>query len=461
MNIHIIGICGTFMGGIARMAKTLGHTVSGSDQNTYPPMSTQLESMGVELFEGYSADNIAENIDIVIVGNTISRGNPELEHVLNNHLHFTSGAQWLHENVLRDKWVVAVSGTHGKTTTSSLITWILEYCGYEPSYLIGGVPANFGESSRLTDSMFFVIEADEYDTAFSDKRSKFVHYAPNTLVINNLEFDHADIFNNLEDIQTQFHHLLKILPENGQVIYNQSETSVQQTISKGCWSEQQTFEVNDSASEKITTSDWSIHPNKADASEFTVSNKDKEVIGKWDLIGQHNLNNAITAIAAVNHVGVTVEQAIAALPEFKSVARRLETKAQGNGVTIYDDFAHHPTAITLTLDALRNNVGSEKIVAVLEARSNTMKMGYHKDKLADSLQKADTVYVYLPESIEWRNELNGGDNMYITDNFEQLLQSIQEECNSGSPQVPTHVLIMSNGGFQGIHSRLEKTIINT
>lgn len=456
MNIHFIGVCGTFMGGVARFAKALGNTVSGSDKNTYPPMSTQLADLGIELFEGYSADNIAPDIDIIIVGNTISRGNPELEHVLSQNLAYTSGAQWLNENVLHDKWVIAVSGTHGKTTTSSLITWILEYCGYNPSFLIGGVPANFGVSSRLTESTFFVIEADEYDTAFSDKRSKFLHYNPRTLIINNLEFDHADIFKDIEAIQTQFHHLLKILPENGQVIYNQAEELVTQTITKGCWSEQKTFLISTSEAPKDELANWQIMSTNADASKFNVKNNGQSYPTHWNLIGQHNLNNAISAIAAVHHVGVTPENAVAALPSFTSVARRLELKTQINGVSIYDDFAHHPTAISLTLKALRNKVGKQKIIAVLEARSNTMRMGFHKDKLVDSLTEADIAFIYLPKSIEWRDQLNNGKNLVIESEFDNLMQAIHSQCGHD-----THVLIMSNGSFENIHKRLENAIINS
>ncbi len=433
------------MGGIARLAIELGHKVSGSDQNTYPPMSTQLADLGVSLSDGYHSDNIPEDADIIVVGNTISRGNPELEWTLSNNKAYTSGAQWLSENVLRDRWVLAVAGTHGKTTTSSLLTWILEYCDYQPGFLIGGVPENFGQSARLGSSSFFVIEADEYDTAFSDKRSKFVHYHPKTLIINNLEFDHADIFADLAAIQQQFHHLLKIVPEHGQVIWNQSQDAIKEVLDMGCWSQHKSFSFNPSS----TDTDWQIKGLNPEASEFEVNNQNQVYQGKWELIGQHNLNNAISAIAAAHHVGVPVAQSCEALQQFKSVKRRLELKASINNIQIYDDFAHHPTAIEFTLRALRNKVGSERIIAVIEPRSNTMKMGVHKAAFPKATEVADIVAYHLPSGLNWDGSFLENEQTKLYHSTDDLLAFLVQ-----SAQANDHILMMSNGGFENIHNRL-------
>ena len=452
MHLHIIGICGTFMGGVARIAKELGHTVSGSDANTYPPMSTQLESLGVELFEGYSANNIPTTADIVVVGNTISRGNSELEAVLDQGLPYTSGAQWLSEHVLNSKWVLAVAGTHGKTTTASMLAWILEDCGYTPGFLIGGVPANFNESARLGQSDFFVIEADEYDTAFCDKRSKFIHYRPKTLVINNLEFDHADIFDTIEDIKKQFNHLLKTVPSLGLVVHNDSEEHVKAVLEMGCWSEQQSFGQNQECS-------WSCKPITTDCHEFDIAHGAQSSQVSWDLIGQHNMLNAVAAIAAAHHVGVQLKDAASALSQFKSVKRRLEVIYNEAGIVVYDDFAHHPTAIKGTLNGLRNKVGNEHIIAVLEPRSNTMKRGVHKDLLAQALNDANETYIFADENVQWDiKQLKSQtikDYSKISSLLDDLIVQAKERSDANSP---LHILIMSNGGFNGLHKKLVESL---
>lgn len=457
MNIHIIGICGTFMGGVARLACDLGMNVTGSDANTYPPMSTQLESLGIDLSEGFAADNIPENVDLVLVGNTISRGNAELEYVLEKGLAYTSGAQWLGDNVLAGRWVLAVAGTHGKTTTSSMLAWILDDNQLSPGYLIGGVPENFGESARLGDTPFFVIEADEYDTAFSDKRSKFVHYRPRTLILNNLEFDHADIFADLGAIQTQFNHLLKTVPAQGQIIYNQSEPAIGELLEMGCWSETKSFKLQ--SNEPETGSDWSCTKETSDASEFIVhhtsNNKSEQHQVKWDLIGDHNMSNALAAIAAAHHVGIKVEHAAQSLANFRSVKRRMEKIHDDGRIRVFDDFAHHPTAISETLNALRNNVGQERIIAVLEPRSNTMKRGVHKHLLADALSSADQVFMFASKDVLWDvNELLGK-NIETFKNTDELLENLSLACQNDDT---TNVLIMSNGGFENLHQRFIKLL---
>ena len=346
MHIHILGICGTFMGGIAAIAKSMGHKVTGSDLNVYPPMSTQLESLGIQLTQGFDPAQLNPEPDIVIIGNALSRGNPAVEYILERNINYTSGPQWLSQNVLKDRWVVAASGTHGKTSTSSMIAWILDYAGLKPGFLIGGIPENFGVSARLGESPFFVIEADEYDSAFFDKRSKFVHYRPRTLVINNLEFDHADIFENLAAIQKQFHHLMRILPGNGLALIPEADTNIQQVIEMGCWSEIQTL-----------GKDWQVGQCKADGSSFEVRlNEQSCGTVNWQLIGDHNVHNGIMAIAAARHAGVKPDIAIEALCSFVNAKRRMELIGEVKGVTIYDDFAHHPTAIKTTLKGLRNKV---------------------------------------------------------------------------------------------------------
>lgn len=451
-NIHIIGICGTFMGGVARLAKDMGYTVSGSDANTYPPMSTQLESLGVELYEGYRASNIPDNADIVVVGNTIGRGNPELEHVLSNNIAYTSGAQWLGDNVLRERWVLGVAGTHGKTTTSSLLAWLLQDNGLAPGYLIGGVPENFGESARLGDTPFFVIEADEYDTAFSDKRSKFVHYKSKTLVLNNLEFDHADIFNDLAAIQTQFHHLIKTIPEHGQIIHNADEPAIDQVLEMGCWSERKSF----GSDAKNHHTDWQVTKTKADASAFTIHYQGQDYPTEWSLIGDHNMHNALAAVAAAHHVGVPIAHAVNSLAGFKSVKRRMEMifdgYAFGKRVRVFDDFAHHPTAIDQTVNGLRKSVGEEAIFAVLEPRSNTMKQGVHKHLLANALEQANYSLVYANEQVEWDiNELHSTTTAAFKSVDTLLDELIAKLMQSGDD---CNVLIMSNGSFENLYQRL-------
>ncbi|MDM8545515.1 UDP-N-acetylmuramate:L-alanyl-gamma-D-glutamyl-meso-diaminopimelate ligase [Candidatus Venteria ishoeyi] len=440
MHIHILGICGTFMGSLAVLAKQMGHHVSGSDANVYPPMSTQLEQQGIVCVEGYNASQLEPEPDMVVIGNALSRGNPAVEAVLNQGLAYTSGAQWLAEQVLAKRWVLAVAGTHGKTTSSSMLAWILEDAGLNPGFLIGGVPQNFNISARLGDSPFFVVEADEYDTAFFDKRSKFVHYHPHTLVCNNLEYDHADIFPDLAAIQRQFHHLIRTVPGNGKILYLQ-QNSLKSVLEQGCWSD--TEILNDSET------GWLSHSLNADGSHFQVffaGQLQGEVHSV--LPGKHNQHNALAAIAAARHAGVPTAIACEALGQFKGVRRRLELRGEINQIRIYDDFAHHPTAIAETLVALRARVGSKRIIAVLEPRSNTMKLGVHRDKLAASLQVADLVRVYQPAEQNWEFP---GEHLPIAQfhQIEDLLAHLLSEL-----QPDDQVLIMSNGGFGNLHQRL-------
>ncbi|MEZ8966519.1 UDP-N-acetylmuramate:L-alanyl-gamma-D-glutamyl-meso-diaminopimelate ligase [Vibrio breoganii] len=442
MHIHILGICGTFMGGAAVLAKQLGHKVTGSDANVYPPMSTLLESEGVEIIQGYDPEQLEPRPDLVVIGNAMSRGNPCVEYVLDNNLKYTSGPQWLQEFLLHDRWVLAVAGTHGKTTTSSMLAWILEDCGYEPGFLVGGVLGNFDQSARLGGSMFFVVEADEYDSAFFDKRSKFVHYHPRTLVMNNLEFDHADIFDDLEAIKRQFHHLVRTVPSNGRILSPADDEALSDVLTRGCWSETE-----------FSGKEWQVKKRKADGSHFEVYLKQQKVGEvKWNLVGDHNVNNALMAIAAARHVGVVPDLACESLGRFINTKRRLELKGEVNGITVYDDFAHHPTAVELTLDGLRNKVGEQRIFAVLEPRSSTMKMGVHKDTLAASLGLADKVFLYQPDSIEWSVEeiaQQCSQPAQASNSVDDIVQSLVEETKPGD-----HILVMSNGGFEGIHTKL-------
>ncbi|CAI3925819.1 UDP-N-acetylmuramate--L-alanyl-gamma-D-glutamyl-meso-2,6-diaminoheptanedioate ligase [Alteromonas macleodii] len=442
MHVHILGICGSFMGGIAAIAKSLGHKVTGSDKNVYPPMSTQLEALGIELTEGYCESQFDPAPDMVVIGNAMSRGNPAVEYVLNRNLPYTSGPQWLLDNLLKDRWVIGLSGTHGKTTTSSMVAWILEHASLNPGYLIGGVPENFGVSARVGESPFFVIEADEYDSAFFDKRSKFVHYRPKTLVINNLEFDHADIFADLGAIQTQFHHLVRMVPENGLILTPNNTPAIEDMLKKGCWSSRQSL-----------GKEWHAELLKKDGSKFNVLHNGV-IAGTvtWALVGQHNVDNALMAIAAAHHAGVTLPDAIDALSFFKNVKRRMEVKGEVNNITLYDDFAHHPTAIATTLDGLRKKVGNARILAVLEPRSNTMKMGVHKDTLANSWQKADEVYLYEPEGMDWSLVDSVAHSNAPTHCFRDVEKIVQGVCNVAQPG--DHILVMSNGGFEGIHGRI-------
>jgi UDP-N-acetylmuramate: L-alanyl-gamma-D-glutamyl-meso-diaminopimelate ligase len=434
------------MGGIALLARALGHRVTGSDANVYPPMSTQLEAAGITLMEGYAPQHLQPEPDVVVVGNAMSRGNPAVEYMLERGLRYTSGPQWLAENVLQGRWVLAVAGTHGKTSTASLLAWLLEYANLEPGYLIGGVPENFGRSARLGKAPFFVVEADEYDTAFFDKRSKFVHYRPRTLVLNNLEFDHADIFDDLAMIQRQFHHLLRTVPGNGLVIAPAHDANLAAVLEQGCWTPLESFDAEREAT-------WQAASASADGSRFELICEGKPA-GRveWGLLGRHNINNALAAIAAARHAGVPVAVSIEALREFRNVKRRLELIGEVGGVRVYDDFAHHPTAIRTTLEGLRGRVGSQRIIAVLEPRSNTMRRGVHAGELAGALQVADRVLFFRPAELAWdaATALQPlGDRVALFDSSEAIIEALAETAQPGD-----HLLIMSNGGFEGLHRRL-------
>lgn len=447
-HIHILGICGTFMGSLAILAKQLGYRVTGSDANVYPPMSTQLEQQGIELMQGYLPEHLQPQPDLVVIGNALSRGNPAVEYVLDRGMPYVSGPQWLAEHVLQNKWVLAVAGTHGKTTTASMLAWILEQAGMQPGFLIGGVPQNFSVSARLGATDFFVVEADEYDSAFFDKRSKFVHYRPRTLVMNNMEFDHADIFADLAAIQTQFHHLLRTVPGNGLVIYPQQDAALEQTLQQGCWTPVQTTGE---------CGQWQARLNKPDGSDFVILHEGVEQ-GRvsWSLTGGHNVANALAAVAAARHVGVLPEQAAAALSRFASVKRRMELLTDSNGVRLYDDFAHHPTAIASTLQGLRHQVGSEYIVAVIEPRSNSMKLGAHRDGLAPSTAAADQVLWFAPAELGWDLAdavKNAPVPTQVLATVEAIIAEILRLRRRGM-----HVVLMSNGGFAGLPQRLKQEL---
>ncbi|ACS84352.1 UDP-N-acetylmuramate:L-alanyl-gamma-D-glutamyl-meso-diaminopimelate ligase [Musicola paradisiaca] len=445
MRIHILGICGTFMGGLALLARSLGHEVTGSDANVYPPMSTLLEEQGITLIQGYDPAQLDPAPDLVIVGNAMTRGNPCVEAVLERNIPYVSGPQWLHDHVLRDRWVIAVAGTHGKTTTAGMVTWILEACGYQPGFVIGGVPGNFTVSARLGQSPFFVVEADEYDCAFFDKRSKFVHYSPRTLILNNLEFDHADIFDDLKAIQKQFHHLVRLVPGSGRIIIPANDLHLKQVMTMGCWSEQELV-----GEEGI----WKAKKVASDASVFQVY-LDNELVGEvsWKLVGEHNMHNGLMAIAAARHVGVMPGDACQTLGEFINAHRRLELRGTADGVSVYDDFAHHPTAILATLAALRSKVGgTARILAVLEPRSNTMKMGHCKNELAPALGRADGVFLFQPQHIPWQvAEVADAcvQPAHWSADVDTLVDMIVKTAQPGD-----HILVMSNGGFGNIHSKL-------
>jgi UDP-N-acetylmuramate: L-alanyl-gamma-D-glutamyl-meso-diaminopimelate ligase len=449
MRIHILGICGTFMGGIAALARAAGHEVSGSDANVYPPMSTQLESLGIPLLPGYSPEHLKPAPDLVLVGNALSRGNPELEALLARGLPYASGPQWLAENVLRGRHVLAVAGTHGKTTTSSMLTWILEYAGLNPGYLIGGLPRDFKVSARAGSGKYFVVEADEYDTAFFDKGAKFLHYRPRTLVLNNLEYDHADIFPDLVSIQTQFHHLVRTVPGNGLIAVNAADAALQKVLAKGCWTPTETF--------SLAEADWAARHVAEDGSAFTVTYHGKTAaMVEWDLLGRHNVTNALAAMAAARHVGVIPSQAAEALIRFQGVKRRLEVRARVDGVTIYDDFAHHPTAIAATLAGLRRHVGKQRIFALLEPRSASMKLGVHRDSLAASLTDADRVFVYRAPNVTWDVAAAVqplGVRASVSAELGQLVDAVVAEVHGGD-----HVLIMSNGDFGSVHEKLTERL---
>lgn len=445
MRIHILGICGTFMGGLAMLARAQGHEVTGSDDNVYPPMSTLLEQQGIALIQGYDPQQLMPRPDLVLIGNAMTRGNPCVEAVLEQGIPYLSGPQWLHDYVLRERWVLAVAGTHGKTTTAGMLTWILESCGLAPGFVIGGVPGNFDVSARLGDTPFFVIEADEYDCAFFDKRSKFVHYSPRTLILNNLEFDHADIFDDLKAIQKQFHHLVRIVPGQGRIISPENDINLRQVLAMGCWSEQElTGEQGQ----------WQVQKLTNDAAEWEVL-LDGERVGQvnWSLVGEHNMQNGLMAIAAARHVGIAPADAAAALGGFINARRRLELRGEADGVCVYDDFAHHPTAILATLAALRGKVrGTARILAVLEPRSNTMKMGISKNELAPSLGRADEVFLLQPENIPWQvAEVADAciQPAHWSADINTLVEMIIKTAQPGD-----HLLVMSNGGFGGIHQKL-------
>jgi UDP-N-acetylmuramate: L-alanyl-gamma-D-glutamyl-meso-diaminopimelate ligase len=454
MHVHILGICGTFMGGIAAIAKAAGHRVTGSDKNVYPPMSTQLEALGIELIHGFEAAQLKPRPDVVVVGNVMTRGVPVTEGLLDSGIPYASGPEWLAREVLRDVHVLGVAGTHGKTTTSSMLAWILEYAGLKPGFLIGGVPGNFGDSARLggtsaSGTKYFVIEADEYDTAFFDKRAKFVHYRSRTLILNNLEFDHADIYENLGAIQKQFHHLVRTVPASGCILWNASDANLAATLGMGVWTPREAFARQ--AGQGIT---WSLdQPEGGDFSKFVVLEGGRPVgTVRWDLLGAHNAENALAAIGAARHAGVSVSQSIAALAGFKGVKRRMELRGEVAGIAVYDDFAHHPTAIAYTIDGLRRKVGNKRIVAVLEPRSATMKMGVHRETLGPSLSAADAVWMFAPPDLGWDADSvvsSLGGKGRVARSLDELVNGL-----AGSTSPGDQVLIMSNGGFGGLHGRL-------
>jgi UDP-N-acetylmuramate: L-alanyl-gamma-D-glutamyl-meso-diaminopimelate ligase len=449
MHVHILGICGTFMGGIAAIAKAAGHRVTGSDKNVYPPMSTQLEALGIELTTGFDAAQLSPKPDVVVVGNVMTRGVPVIEALLESNIPYTSGPEWLAREVLRDVHVLGVSGTHGKTTTSSMLAWILEHAGLNPGFLIGGVPANFAVSARLGGRKHFVIEADEYDTAFFDKRAKFVHYRPRTLILNNLEFDHADIYENLAAIQKQFHHLVRTIPGSGLILWNAADDHLEATLAMGAWTPREGF--GRTPGSKIA---WSLDVEAGgDFSKFVVleAGKPKGTV-EWSLLGAHNAENALAAIGAARHAGVSVAQSIAALAEFNGVKRRMELRGEVRGIAVYDDFAHHPTAIAYTIDGLRRKVGAKRIVAVLEPRSATMRMGVHRETLAPSLAGADSVWMFAPADLGWDADAvvaKLGSKGRLARSVEELVDGLAASSAAGD-----QVLIMSNGGFGGLHGKL-------
>jgi UDP-N-acetylmuramate: L-alanyl-gamma-D-glutamyl-meso-diaminopimelate ligase len=441
-HLHVLGICGTFMGGLAAIAREAGFRVTGCDANVYPPMSEQLKALGIELIEGYGKEQMALAPDVWVVGNVVARGNPLMEAILDSGARYVSGPQWLAEQVLRGRHVLAVAGTHGKTATASMLAWILEHAGCKPGFLIGGLPSNFGISARLGEGPLFVIEADEYDTAFFDKRSKFVHYPPRTAILNNLEFDHADIFGDLADIERQFHHFVRIVPSNGRLVVNGMDEALKRVLTKGCWTPVERFGVDEG---------WQAGPPDVDGG-FDVQLEGR-VLGRvhWSQPGEYNRHNALAAVAAARHAGVEPAAAIGALAQFKGVRRRMEQRGAARGVTVYDDFAHHPTAIRVTLEGLRAQAGNSRILAVLEPRSNTMKQGVMKDQLPASLAAADRVFVYSA-GLGWDAAAALrplGDRARCFEQFDALVAAIAAEARAGD-----RVLVMSNGGFGGIHEKL-------
>jgi UDP-N-acetylmuramate: L-alanyl-gamma-D-glutamyl-meso-diaminopimelate ligase len=452
MRVHILGICGTFMGGIAALAKAAGHQVSGSDQNVYPPMSTQLRKLGIRLHEGYDESQLDDDLDCVVVGNVLSRGNPAIEALLNSGLPYYSGPEWLADNVLKDKWVFAVAGTHGKTTATSMLAWILDYAGLEPGFLVGGIPNNFSISARLGRSKYFVVEADEYDTAFFDKRAKFVHYRPRTLAITNIEYDHADIYTDLDAILWQFHQLIRTVPSKGLITLNGHDPNVDVLLSKGAWTPVETFSARDEAAT------WSaVYDLIGAKSRFSVFRRGEKVgQAGWALVGGHNLENALAALSSAVHAGVGIDIALEALSQFKGVKRRLEKRGVFQGVTVYEDFAHHPTAINTTLSALRSQHTDRRIIAVVEPRSNTMRMGVHRDALRKSFDAADRVFVLAAGDLDWKPEATLatlGGKLSVSTDVEELLGALLDELTSGD-----QVVLMSNGSFQGLPRLLQQAL---
>jgi UDP-N-acetylmuramate: L-alanyl-gamma-D-glutamyl-meso-diaminopimelate ligase len=446
MRVHILGICGTFMGGIAAIAREAGHVVTGADQNVYPPMSTQLETLGIRLTEGWDPAQLDPRPDVVVVGNALSRGNPVVEALLNLGLPYTSGPDWLASHVLQGRWVLAVAGTHGKTTTSGLLAWILEHAGLSPGFLIGGVPGNFTVSARLGAAPFFVVEADEYDTAFFDKRAKFVHYRPQTAILNNLEYDHADIYPDVASIRRMFHQLVRTVPGEGRLIVNAEDPELAAALALGCWTPVERFGRGAAA-------DWQVRSLAADWSEFEVWHRGARVgAAHWPLIGAHNAENALAALLAARHAGVPLAAALDALGSFRNARRRMEVRGRVCDVTVYDDFAHHPTAIAATIEALRSRVGSARLLAVLEPRSATMRMGVHRETLAGSLAGADLVFLYEPADLGWDVRAATaplGARGRVIGDVDALAAAVAAEARPGD-----HVLVMSNGGFGGLHAKL-------
>ena len=450
MKLHILGIAGTFMGGVAALARELGHEVEGSDQNIYPPMSTQLETLGIALKQGYRPENISTDCDEIVVGNALSRGNEAVEHVLDAALRYTSGAQWLSEQVLPGRDVLAVAGTHGKTTTTTILSYLLEAAGRSPGFLVGGVAEDFGASARIGSGREFVVEADEYDTAFFDKRSKFVHYRPLVAILNNLEYDHADIFPDVAAIQRQFHHLVRTVPRRGRLIVNGHDAHLREVLAMGCWTPVERFGFD-------VSFEWSARKLRDDGSSFAVAHRGDELgIVEWPLLGDHNVLNGLAALAACAAVGVDVTSVIPSLASFRSVKRRMEVIGEHGGITVYDDFAHHPTAIATTLAGLRAKVGDARIVVAMEPRSNSMRLGAHAEALAPSLDIADVVVFLARPELPWDAgkvvAAVRGDARTVADG-DALINALKDLARSGD-----HVVFMSNGGFDGAPRRFHAAL---
>mgnify|MGYP005760478623 CR=1 FL=1 len=443
MHIHILGICGTFMGGIAMIARQAGFKVTGADQNVYPPMSEELQKAGIEIYQGYDAKQLDLRPDLIVVGNVMRRGMPVIERMLNENFPYVSGPGWLEEHYLKQKCVLAVAGTHGKTTTSAMLTWILDVCGKNPGFLIGGIPGNYGISARNTDSPYFVIEADEYDCAFFDKRSKFVHYHPQALIINNIEYDHADIFDSVRDIERQFHHLVRTIPSKGLVVAPRADKNVRDALAMGCWTPVVTTGLSDA--------DWSYKMLREDGTEFCILHKGAERAHvNFACTGEYNVKNALNAVVAAGYCGIDPEAAAAALSSFVLPKRRMELKGEACGVSVYDDFAHHPTAVRVTLHGMREHLGREAhIIAVFEPRSNSMRMGANHEALAASFCDADETFIYAPSDLAWNAEALAGEKIRVVHDFDALINEICQSARKGST-----VIVMSNGSFNGIHAKI-------